>query len=423
MKASHRRAWSQLHKAARAPTLYHQTLHPPEEAEEAEAMVEVDEAADAVVKQAEDEEGPPPPGVLVPCSKGTPTDGLKGNVFQCHGKHNSDKQQFLKTVGVLDEYINKTFVYPQNMSSVCKTFEITSLIQPPNLPPETHQNDMGAKMIWEASMKNYMKRVNLLESNTIAIYAIVWGQCSPMMQSELGSLDSFKARSKVCDCIWLWKEIQCIIHRFKGTCNVSISLDVAWSAYCSQKQGTHQPLYEYLKEFQSCVQVLEHYGAAIGADGPNQVPVMAEMRERGHGLAEDHYTARAIIAAKPKSIAISFLKRADRERCGGLWSKLENQFTRGLDHYPEDIVGAYDLYLNYKPPPKQHQQRQHNEETDDVSALNFLQNAVPTPETNGITHPSIKGFNCNVKGHYVPMHDDPRLTRARARRIVVRVPI
>jgi hypothetical protein len=36
------------------------------------------------------------------------TDGMKRNVFQCHGK-STNKQQFLKTVGVLDEHINKTF--------------------------------------------------------------------------------------------------------------------------------------------------------------------------------------------------------------------------------------------------------------------------------------------------------------------------
>ena len=69
-----------------------------------------------------------------PVFKGN-SDGLKGNVFQCHGEQNSDKQYFLKTVGVLDEYINKTFVYPQDVASLCKTFEITPLFQPPNLAP------------------------------------------------------------------------------------------------------------------------------------------------------------------------------------------------------------------------------------------------------------------------------------------------
>jgi hypothetical protein len=60
------------------------------------------------------------------------TDDLKGNVFQCHGE-NTDKQQFLKTMGVLDEHINKTFDYPQDVASVCDSFEIKPLVQPSNL--------------------------------------------------------------------------------------------------------------------------------------------------------------------------------------------------------------------------------------------------------------------------------------------------
>jgi hypothetical protein len=70
------------------------------------------------------------------------TDGLKGNVFQCHGE-SINKQQFLKTVGVLEEHINKTFTYPQDVASVCKSFEITKLKQPDNLTKEEYEGDMG----------------------------------------------------------------------------------------------------------------------------------------------------------------------------------------------------------------------------------------------------------------------------------------
>jgi hypothetical protein len=41
---------------------------------------------------------------------------MKGNVFQCHGL-NTDKQQLVKTVGVLEEHINKTFLYHQDVTS------------------------------------------------------------------------------------------------------------------------------------------------------------------------------------------------------------------------------------------------------------------------------------------------------------------
>jgi hypothetical protein len=159
------------------------------------------------------------------------TDGMKGNVFQCHGE-STDKQQFLKTVGVLEEHINKTFTYPQNVASVCKSFEIIPLVQPANLSKTDYESDMGKKMTGETSMKTYRKRImDLMESNTRAIYTIIWGQSSPMMQSKLESLDDFDTKSDACNCVWLLQEIQGITHRFEGTRNVFISLDDAWSSY------------------------------------------------------------------------------------------------------------------------------------------------------------------------------------------------
>jgi hypothetical protein len=49
------------------------------------------------------------------------TDGMQGNVFQCNGESTS-KQQFLKTVGVLEEHINKTFTYPKDAATIVKHF-------------------------------------------------------------------------------------------------------------------------------------------------------------------------------------------------------------------------------------------------------------------------------------------------------------
>jgi hypothetical protein len=107
-----------------------------------------------------------------------------------------------------------------------------------------------------------------MESNLRAIYAIVWGQSSPMMQSKVESLNGYNAKSTDCDCVWLLKEIQGVTHQFEGTRCGFISLDDAWENFYSYRQGAHQSLHNYLKEWQSLVQVLDHYGAVIGADGP-----------------------------------------------------------------------------------------------------------------------------------------------------------
>ena len=130
---------------------------------------------------------------------------------------------------------------------------------------------------------------------------------------------------------------------------MSISLDDARSDYCAYRQGQNQDLHEYLKEFQALVQVLEHYGVAIGEDGPfldsvedliekvaPDEPIEMSFAEKDkYGLALWHfykkmgvYTKKSKAAAKMKSIAIAFLKRADRKCYRGLWCDLENSYTK-----------------------------------------------------------------------------------------------
>lgn len=206
-------------------------------------------------------------------------------------------------------------------------------------------------MIWETGMKNYMKQMDQIESNTRAIYAIVWGQCSPIMQSKIESLEGYKAQSTVYDCIWLPKEIQGITHQFKGTRYVFISLDNAWSAYYAYRQTSQQTLHDYLKQFQLMVQVLKHYGAALGADGPYQESVKEDIRRLAtETLSTMELNRRAVNAATKQSVAVAFMKRADRNKYGNLWSNLESNFTRGHDNYPTNLTTVYNLLLNYVPP-------------------------------------------------------------------------
>jgi hypothetical protein len=129
---------------------------------------------------------------------------------------------------------------------------------------------------------------------------------------------------------------------------------------------------------------------------------MAQVREDlSYFLTKDEYVEQAVAAARKISIAIGSLKRADKRRYGGLWIELENQFTRGQDHYPNDLTGAsYNLLLNYKAPLfRQQGGREHNN-ANEVGRLSFLQNLAAVPGTDGVTHASIKCYNCQEQGHY-----------------------
>jgi hypothetical protein len=89
---------------------------------------------------------------------------MKGNIFQCHGE-SASKQQFLKTVGVLEEHINKPFEYPQDVASICKKLETAEIARTKTITKDEYEHDMSKKMMWETSMKSYMKRLDKLESN------------------------------------------------------------------------------------------------------------------------------------------------------------------------------------------------------------------------------------------------------------------
>jgi hypothetical protein len=93
--------------------------------------------------------------------------------FQCHGG-STNKQQFLKAAGVLDEHINKPF------ASICRTFEVVKLMQPPDITKEEYDGDMGKQMIWQTYMKLYMKRTDMLmESNMGASTPSFGGNTGP----------------------------------------------------------------------------------------------------------------------------------------------------------------------------------------------------------------------------------------------------
>jgi hypothetical protein len=114
---------------------------------------------------------------------------------------------------------------------------------------------------------------------------------------------------------------------------------------------------------------------------------------------------KVLAAARHRSIATAFLKRADQRRYGGLWSELENSYTRGQDHYPIDLTNAYNVLLNYKaaPAPRQNRREAQDEILSGASFLqkdHFQDNKQPMAGTDGVTHKDIKCYNCQFKGHY-----------------------
>jgi hypothetical protein len=205
----------------------------------------------------------------------------------------------------------------------------------------------------------------------------------------------------------LLREIQGITHQFEGTRYIFISLHDAWSSFYKFHQGPHQSLHEYLKDYQSLVQVLEHYGAAIGADGPYIESVKTKLKVM-HGLSGDASDAEtlhkmAVTATKQQTVAIAFMKGADKRRYGALWSDLENQYSRGIDQFPTDLTSAYNLLLNWKAAPDLRPPRREPQNPDDeTSGLSFLQNGGAITGTDGADRGGDAGHISRKQLHVYP---------------------
>jgi len=354
---------------------------------------------------------------------------MNGHVFQCHGE-TTDKKQFLKTVQMLADHVNKTFDYPQDVISMCKPPYSLQAISLPREPTEAEMQVASKRFIWESEMKMYMNRKLKQESNRLALFSVIWGQCSPLMQAKLESLTMYQERRDGTDCRWLINEIQGITHRFEGTRYVYLSLDDAWTEYYNMRQGGNQTLHEYLEDFRARIEVLEHYGASIGAD---QAFIDEVKARRQGGAATDEESSLNILRraatdeesslnilrrgmrpdvnlrgtiseaaikeeAKQRCMAIAFLKRADQRQYGSLWSDLENQFSRGFDQYPTDLTAAYNLLLTYRAPTQVAAPRPNG--GSDLAGITFVQNSDDVPGSDGVVHVGIKCFNCQSFGHY-----------------------
>lgn len=185
---------------------------------------------------------------------------MNGHVFQCHGE-SPDKQQYVKTVKALGAYINKNLKYSKDVISICDDGEIHALEIPSDLTTEEKTSETK-KMIWRIEVESYMKRKDLQESNTHAIYSVVWGQCSTGMQSKLQALPEFVKQNRGWDCSWLLKSIKGITHQFEVSDYIFWSLDDAREKLYSYRQNSNETVHEYHLAFTTLVEVLEHRRSA-----------------------------------------------------------------------------------------------------------------------------------------------------------------
>ena len=116
---------------------------------------------------------------------------------------------------------------------------------------------------------------------------------------------------------------------------------------------------DYFRRFKDLWATYEHLGGDAGLS-------IATMERYLTTEEDEDATNEEVLAAREAGtdqyLGIRFLRRSDPKRYGTLLAEIENQHTRGIDTYPTNLSGAYDMIVNYVDPHR-HLQTSENPST------------------------------------------------------------
>jgi Reverse transcriptase (RNA-dependent DNA polymerase) len=331
---------------------------------------------------------------------------MNGHVFQVHSESNSEKQ-FAKTYEMLGQYAKKHLTRSGDLDPLLNDMgdiKTPTLKEPEDIDPNA---STVKKKIWDEQVKKYVERLEKLEDNLKAIYAVIWGQCSENMQNKIKSIDDFEEKNKSCDCVWLLQSIRKVTYNFEDRRYVYASLLNAELNYLNYKQHEHETVAQYLMNFRTRYEVFEHYGGCIGT---HDTALKAVPDDSGK-LTDNERRAKS----RDATLAHLFIRHADPKRFATLIVDLDNQYSRGNNQFPVTLQNAYTLLSEYKVvesavlkktinhTPQSTPVPQMQATQDDVgNAMTFTQSTKIVAGTDGTSKPDIRCYKCNNNGHYAP---------------------
>ena len=115
---------------------------------------------------------------------------MNGHVFETYYEC-KDETQFKNTLDMLGQYVNKYLKYPDDMEPVYTRME----------EPEIKEEDIGEIANEEVRVeaikqmaKELIERRRVAKDNLRKLFAVIWGQCSDLMQTKLQAITDFKKK-------------------------------------------------------------------------------------------------------------------------------------------------------------------------------------------------------------------------------------
>ena len=339
------------------------------------------------------------------------TKEMNGHVFQLQVEQRK-KGQYQETMEQLHVYASNT--YKKEIKHLKVLF--TQLKKPTIIKPEQDkESELYDETIYKEEVRQSIKDKRSLESTLVALYNVVWGQCSKLLQNKLKASPKFTTFDDESDVIMLLTEVKRLSSKYEENTSAYDTLHEAKAKLFKYQQSDDESLADHMTNFKDLCSNIEYYSGDLFFDIDMVETEIREDIKNNVTTKKDRNEYRFRVVERAKAIA--FIKCANRKRYGRLLSSIRQQHSFKNDVYPRTLADAYEMLSSHTSPNedggsknKKENKAVNNANTDTSrSATNdttnnntgssYLQTAA-VPGTDGRLIPHITCFRCNKKGHY-----------------------
>ena len=189
------------------------------------------------------------------------TDELKGQIFNLVGARSADL--FIKSKKALANYVGQTYQHSGDIRHPIKTLTLPTIPAPTATVRDPIPPLITA--IFSEQVKEYVKQTSRLQENIKCLWALVWGQCSDTIQTQIQALDTYEDIHTASDGLQLLIAIKDLMFNIQEQKYVPLSIHLAKWQFFLLLQGRNT-VRKYYEQFKNQTDILNHIDAGIGDD-------------------------------------------------------------------------------------------------------------------------------------------------------------
>ena len=333
---------------------------------------------------------------------------MKGNVYQVYSEQRK-KREFQNTTKQLKVFASTN--YSKQAKLLAPLFkDLTKPTVPKPVKGKTEPSGKTDsegnailiegefdKQVFSERIKMWIKEEAQLEAMTHALYEIVWGQCSELMQNRIIAHKDYEAIRDDGNVAELLKLIRTISTQVETNVSIYDTIDEAKRRYYRMYQGEEDTNATYLNDYRAAIDTLDHYESSIFED-----PALIAY-ERDEVTLTDKQIKTIV---KDKMQEIDFLIKSDRSRYASLLTGIRDKFALGIDVYPKSLNKAYDIIESYAATHRLYARKRNKIKSGKskrrVNGLQYSQDGKKiVAGTDGRVKKDTKCSKCGDWGHFV----------------------